>query len=435
MAVKVFICYSHKDRKFVTELVRIFAADQIKGAEVVYDYKFLKLGDQWDPKILSQLASCQIVLALTSLNFMASEYIQLKEWKISYARAQTGECKIIPVRVGAGGPAEIGKFQGVSERLLNTMSPADRDIYYIQLQTRLIALIAEMANTDLQQQKNIEEKDKIFLSIPDSDAGRQMRKLFVESYATARKHDPKKWSYDLVPEINDDFYTKSLEEQQSVIKNCFNKAIYSIHIATSIEDISTGLGKFQFHLTGDFKRIIWCPNDLIKSKIYPMYSQYIFEVGENGSYLLNKILEVDKEKGGKKTELDVKLAPKRKIFFFFKPDEDDKKELFRAIRETIRSRGHELIPAEETTSAEHERILKECRGALIFHGAENNRWSIAKQNFVRGIPNITAHAICIDAPGEDDKEQAVYGPFDSIRKVNFDPKIIQFFEKVERVAL
>ena len=71
--VEIFISYSRADLVYLEELCKYLKVfrDLIK---VWYDGN-LKPGDEWEPVLLEQFHSAQIVLLLVSADFIASDYI------------------------------------------------------------------------------------------------------------------------------------------------------------------------------------------------------------------------------------------------------------------------------------------------------------------------------------------------------------------------
>jgi len=89
---KVFISYSHKDKKWLQKLETILHPLVNKGKIILWDDSKIGPGDQWDAEIINALETTRIAVLLVSGNFLASEYITRTELPAILAAAEKKEC-------------------------------------------------------------------------------------------------------------------------------------------------------------------------------------------------------------------------------------------------------------------------------------------------------------------------------------------------------
>ncbi len=88
-ACRVFVSYSHKDRRYLEELER-YLADPIRHAEIDFKYDAsIGPGKRFKPEIFEWIDSAHIVLLFASQNFLASEYCQ-EEMERAITRLEKG---------------------------------------------------------------------------------------------------------------------------------------------------------------------------------------------------------------------------------------------------------------------------------------------------------------------------------------------------------
>lgn len=95
--LKIFISYSHKDKKYKERLV-----DYLKGIKLTRNIEIwhdgeINAGEDIDKNILNELSSSDIVLLLVSINFINSSYCIENELKKAIERMNKGECVIVPI--------------------------------------------------------------------------------------------------------------------------------------------------------------------------------------------------------------------------------------------------------------------------------------------------------------------------------------------------
>ncbi|MCX5653125.1 MAG: toll/interleukin-1 receptor domain-containing protein [Planctomycetota bacterium] len=96
----VFICYCHKDKKWLDEM-RIMLAPVIRRNVLrVWDDRKIKPGKKWRREIAKALRKTKVGVLLVTKNFLESKFINEVELKYLLENAQTNHIKLLPVYVG-----------------------------------------------------------------------------------------------------------------------------------------------------------------------------------------------------------------------------------------------------------------------------------------------------------------------------------------------
>lgn len=97
MPVRLFYSYSHDDEDLRNELEKQLAALQRIGLIEGWHDRVILPGSDWTKEIDENLKSAEIVLALVSSSFIASDYCYGVEMGAALARHHKGEARVIPV--------------------------------------------------------------------------------------------------------------------------------------------------------------------------------------------------------------------------------------------------------------------------------------------------------------------------------------------------
>lgn len=115
MANKIFISYSHKDKKFCDELLEhLKPFERADGIEAWSD-KQIAPGSQWFSEIRDALNSAKIAVLLVTRSFLASEFIHKQELSPLLKQAEVGGVEIlwIPVRACAYEKTPLAGYQAL----------------------------------------------------------------------------------------------------------------------------------------------------------------------------------------------------------------------------------------------------------------------------------------------------------------------------------
>jgi hypothetical protein len=144
--LRVFISYSHKDSKFMDELRGALVNYERNGTLEIWADPLIEPGQDWEPKIFSNLLNAQIVLLLLSNDFFRSKYCIEKELEIAMARRAEGVCEIIPVVVRATpyDKSPIGNMQAILPNGKPVKNHRDRDAAWLAVTEQLDRVIARL---------------------------------------------------------------------------------------------------------------------------------------------------------------------------------------------------------------------------------------------------------------------------------------------------
>jgi hypothetical protein len=146
LRTSAFICYSHRDRRFLEEL-HIHLAPYVRTGIVEYwdDTKILP-GSKWREEIEKAIQSTKIAVLLISADFLASDFIVNSELPLllSAARQEGASILCVILRSCAFKNTELSQFQAVNapSNPLRKMTPGRREIVW--------AKVAELVQNALQ---------------------------------------------------------------------------------------------------------------------------------------------------------------------------------------------------------------------------------------------------------------------------------------------
>jgi internalin A len=141
----VFLAYSHRDEALVDELRMHLKPLERTGAIRIHDRKVLP-GQEWDAAIDAHVRDADVIVALVSADFLASDYCWGVEMNLALDAHHAGRSRLLPVILRAcdwtGTP--LGKLQASPTDGVPVASQADRDSTW-QGVAQAIRLAAEKA--------------------------------------------------------------------------------------------------------------------------------------------------------------------------------------------------------------------------------------------------------------------------------------------------
>ncbi len=145
---RVFISYSHADRKWLDRLLDHLAPLVREGAILVWADTSIRVGADWKREIRSALDSAWVAVLLVSHHFLASDFIMDEEIPRLLAAAESKGTTIMPVIVGPSLFSEtpsLARFQAVNppSKPLSAMKASEREETLVRLAREIRRLISE----------------------------------------------------------------------------------------------------------------------------------------------------------------------------------------------------------------------------------------------------------------------------------------------------
>ncbi|GJL61086.1 MAG: hypothetical protein NPIRA03_39430 [Nitrospirales bacterium] len=115
--MKVFISYSHKDKRHRTQLDTHLSLMKREGVIEVWHDRKITGGKEWADQIDENLEQASIILLLISSDFLASDYCYDKEMGRALEKHQNGEARVIPIIIRSAdwSTAPFGKLQALPQ--------------------------------------------------------------------------------------------------------------------------------------------------------------------------------------------------------------------------------------------------------------------------------------------------------------------------------
>jgi len=97
--IKIFISYAHEDEKYKDKIIMFFKPKIICGEVEIWHDRDISEGDLLHEKIQEKLNTAHAIIMLISPHFLASEYINSKEFKIALERHKDGNARAFGIVV------------------------------------------------------------------------------------------------------------------------------------------------------------------------------------------------------------------------------------------------------------------------------------------------------------------------------------------------
>ena len=128
---QVFICYSHKDKRWLDDLQDHLKPYVRNGSVTAWSDKQIAPGSKWFPEIKRALACTKVAVLLVTPKFLASDFIHEHELTPLLKEAEKGDVRIIwiPVRACSYKETPLKDYNAAIdlEKPLAKMKIADRD--------------------------------------------------------------------------------------------------------------------------------------------------------------------------------------------------------------------------------------------------------------------------------------------------------------------
>jgi hypothetical protein len=156
MRDRIFISYSHQDKKFKERLETHLKSYKIDNKIDYWSDSDIAPGKNWEEAINSSINDTAIAILLLSADFMASNYIREKELPLLIEANKRSGIIIISVYLNYCNPCDdIKQFQYVNapERPLATISRQNREQVWARLASCAVAALNEYKRTTLIHKK------------------------------------------------------------------------------------------------------------------------------------------------------------------------------------------------------------------------------------------------------------------------------------------
>jgi hypothetical protein len=138
---QIFVSYSHRDRKWLDELIITLAPLIRKRSIAIWDDTKISAGQRWNEEIKAALDRARVGVLLVTRSFLASEFIINEELPRMLEAASQAGLTIVWIAVGASlyEETEITEYQAANDpsRPLNSLSEADLDRELVAIAKKL----------------------------------------------------------------------------------------------------------------------------------------------------------------------------------------------------------------------------------------------------------------------------------------------------------
>jgi hypothetical protein len=459
---KVFISYAHKDKSYFD----IFLANLRSQCDWdIWTDRNIEIGSNWFESIQQSMQQSDAAILLISPDFLSSEFIKENEFNKFNQLLQTKPSFVfLPVFLRDCTFArwtELSKLQmfvsygdeyGIADkkgqlipfaklcRFDNNgqMVPNDNIDTYIknlvvkvETELNIAKAHAGEAGNNTGKETVAKEIDKlrseknIFISLPASEDGNDIRKNFIFTVDGKIKYDTPKWPYEIAPGINQarEIYEQAAGDPEKLVAKLPDKFIYSILIIGAPEDIKTDMFNKQYQLakqsnaaSGMNHTILWFLNPAVKEEIESLDEQFKIElkmlptiVGTDARSIFKMVEAFDAEREKKIRELTTPYSPVKKVYMFYDYAKDNENELRIKLKKKIQEDKKYAVRDLSYDTIENEKSeIEECNGAVIFYGSNSDSvWYKMRERIVLKAKNIKCGAVCVDGKEEPEIEYKI----------------------------
>ncbi len=457
--IKVFISYAHRDKSYFD----IFLANLKSQCNWdIWTDRNIEIGTDWFETIKQSMMESDAAILLISPDFLSSDFIKEHEFqKFNELRESKSNFLFLPIFMRDcvfTRWSELSKLQmfvsygdeyGVPEKrgqLIpfaklcrfdnnNQLVPNDNiDTYIKNLVTKAetelnIANSGAESNND--KSGKAKEIDKlrslknIFLSLPASEGGNEIRKNFIISVEGKVKYDTPKWPYEITPGINEAKEISELAagDPEMLALNLPGKFIYSILIIGAAEDLTSPLFRKQYELAKQANSeselnhtILWFLNSTVKDKMEELDESFKLElkmlptiVGTDSKSIFKLIEEFDILREKKIKELSSPFSPVKKVYMFYDYTKDNENDLRIKLKKKIQEDNQYAVRDLSYDTIENEKKeIEECNGAVIFYGSNSDSiWYKMRERIILKAKNIRCGAVCVEGKEAPEIERKI----------------------------
>jgi hypothetical protein len=149
---EIFVSYSHRDRRWLDELIITLAPLIRKRSITVWDDSKIGVGQKWKAEISAALERAKVAVLLVTRNFLASEFIANEEMPHLLEVAKQAGLTVVWIAVGDSlyEETEITEYQAANEpaRPLNSLSEAEVDRELVRIAKKLNSLLVKSQSAE-----------------------------------------------------------------------------------------------------------------------------------------------------------------------------------------------------------------------------------------------------------------------------------------------
>ncbi len=445
LKANLFISYSHADKQFIPEISK-YLNDSFCSQVNFWVDNDIEIGQEWNDEILRNLKNADIILFLISQDFLISTYIKTIEKMEALQKHDEGKCVVIPIYLrycNLKNNPEITKLQGYpSPDKPLAESGVEKDRHYTVIQERINSIAEKIITnknitqslekgTDKNKSDAAQEIDKlrnlknIFLSVPASEEGNEIRKNFIFSVEGKIKYETPDWPYEIKPGIRDanELSDTLKDAPEKIISKLPDKFIYSILIIATPEDLQKLQDTKQYELAkktndnSDINRtILWFLNSEVKAELDKLDEQFKLElkmlpsvVGTDAKSIFKLIDEFDAARKKKINQLASPFSSVKKVYMFYDYSKDNENGLRIELRKQIQAdKTIAIRDLAYETIEEEKKAIEECDGAIIFYGPNSDSvWYKMRERIILKAKNIKIGAVCVDGAPETEIEKKI----------------------------
>lgn len=141
---QVFISYSHRDDRWLNELLAALGPAQLQQKITVFSDGDIESGNDWKGRLDSELSGADVAVLLVTPAFLASKFVQMHEIPTLFRRHEIEDVDLIPVLAE---PIDAGATDWTKERQLRKFGTPARsllELSSVELKVEMAKLAAEI---------------------------------------------------------------------------------------------------------------------------------------------------------------------------------------------------------------------------------------------------------------------------------------------------
>ncbi|MCX6630998.1 MAG: toll/interleukin-1 receptor domain-containing protein [Candidatus Solibacter sp.] len=150
---EIFVSYSHRDRRWLDELVITLAPLIRKRSITVWDDTKIGVGQKWKAEIIAALERAKVAVLFVTRNFLASEFIANEEMPRLLEVAKQAGLTVVWIAVGDSlyEETEITEYQAANDpaKPLNSLSEAEVDRELVRIAQKLNSLLLKPQSAEV----------------------------------------------------------------------------------------------------------------------------------------------------------------------------------------------------------------------------------------------------------------------------------------------